>query len=297
MPRPKILHLFSPTENVSPFDVNMAADAGYEIIVPYREVSEEATTALVQDAIFSRPPKSFAATGVFIGGHDVNQAAAMLERARKALVPPFEVSLFADPNGAYTTAAALVALVGKHLGGLDNASFAGVRVAVFGGGPVGLCAAVLVAQHGGEVSLVRLTQSAKQGPVERFAARYGVVLPSIDGQSDALKADALRSAHVAITTAKAGIQVLHKALLDAAPELRVAADVNAVPPTGIEGVEPLHGGTELRTRSGSIKSLGALAIGKLKYDVQHGLFKQMLQSDHPQCLDFPDAYALAASMV
>ena len=31
--------MFSPQENVSPFDVNMACDAGYDAIIPYTNVT------------------------------------------------------------------------------------------------------------------------------------------------------------------------------------------------------------------------------------------------------------------
>ena len=107
----------------------------------------------------------------------------------------------------------------------------------------------------------------------------------------------LKSAHIAITAAKAGVQVLSSALLDQAPELLIAADVNAVPPAGIEGVEPLQKGVDLETAVAKIAAIGALAIGRIKYDVQHGLFKQMLESEQALCLDFPDAYALAREKV
>ena len=108
--RPYILHMFTPMPQMSPFDVNMAADAGYQIVVPYCNVDEDSVVQLTQDAIFSRGPKGVSRTGIFIGGRDVMLAADMLDRARQAMVPPFEVSVFADPSGAYTTAAALVAL-------------------------------------------------------------------------------------------------------------------------------------------------------------------------------------------
>src|SRR5512134_3965937 len=52
-----ILHMLSPQKHMSPFDVNMAADAGYQVIVPYINVTLEEVTGLVQDAIFSRPPQ------------------------------------------------------------------------------------------------------------------------------------------------------------------------------------------------------------------------------------------------
>ena len=43
--RPSILHMFTPGPQMSPFDVNMAADAGYQIIVPYAEVDLERSPA------------------------------------------------------------------------------------------------------------------------------------------------------------------------------------------------------------------------------------------------------------
>ena len=70
---------------------------------------------LVQDAIFSRGPKGAKRTAVFIGGKNAILALDMLEAAKKAMVPPFAVSVFADPAGSFTTAAAMVACVEKTL--------------------------------------------------------------------------------------------------------------------------------------------------------------------------------------
>jgi methylene-tetrahydromethanopterin dehydrogenase len=39
MERPYILHLFTPERHASPSDVNMAADAGYHLVVPYAGVT------------------------------------------------------------------------------------------------------------------------------------------------------------------------------------------------------------------------------------------------------------------
>ena len=36
----RILHFLTPLKNVSPFDVNMAADAGFDVIVPYTDSTE-----------------------------------------------------------------------------------------------------------------------------------------------------------------------------------------------------------------------------------------------------------------
>ena len=296
MAKTKILHMLDPRAGVSPFDVNMAVDAGYEVVVPYPGVAAGDVAGLVQDAVFSRPPGRYNDTGVFIGGHDVNLAADMLEQARGAMVPPFEAAVLADPNGAFTTSAALVALVAKHLRARSGAGLEGRDVRILGGGPVGLCAAVLVARQGGRPTLVRLTgmTPARAEPVERFARRYGVELPWTPGRDDAEKHAALEPAEVAVCCAKAGVQVLSADLMARCPKLAVAADVNAVPPAGIEGLPVAGDGVALS--SGAL-GIGALAIGGIKYQVQRGLLKRMMHADHAVVLDFPDAFDLAREIV
>lgn len=296
MAKPKVLHMLDPRANVSPFDVNMAVDAGFEVVVPYARVSADDVAGLVQDAIFSRPPGRFNETGIFIGGHDVNLVAEMLERARGAMVPPFEVAVLADPNGAYTTSAALVALVSKHLVARTGQGLEGRNVQILGGGPVGLCTAVLASREGAHPRLVRLTEMTpgKEAPVERFARRYEVELPWTARRDDAEKIAALKSAEVAVCCAKAGVQILSAEVLAQCTALVVAADVNAVPPAGIEGLSVSDDGAEL---PGGALGIGALAIGGVKYKVQRGLLERMLSADHAVVLDFPDAFDLAQEVV
>src|SRR5689334_15172222 len=97
MSRKTILHMLTPLRHMSPFDVNMALDAGFDAAIPYTEVGLADIGNLVQDAIFSRPPDAGVATGIFIAGKDAPLALDMLGAAKKAMVPPFEVSVFADP--------------------------------------------------------------------------------------------------------------------------------------------------------------------------------------------------------
>jgi methylene-tetrahydromethanopterin dehydrogenase len=109
MAHPRILHMITPLKHMSPFDVNMALDAGYDAAIPYTSVTIEDVTGLVQDAIFSRGPEGVKRTGMFIGGKRAIEALDMMKRAKAAMVPPFEISVFADPAGSFTTAAAMVA--------------------------------------------------------------------------------------------------------------------------------------------------------------------------------------------
>jgi methylene-tetrahydromethanopterin dehydrogenase len=144
-----ILHMITPLKHISPFDVNMAVDAGFDAVLPYTGVTLEELPGLVQDAIFSRPPKLGVKTGMFIGGKNAILALDMLSAAKKALVPPFGLSLFADPAGSFTTAAAMVACVEKILRDKKHRDLRGLNVAVFGAtGVVGFCAAVIAALEG-----------------------------------------------------------------------------------------------------------------------------------------------------
>ena len=100
MEKPYILHMFTPAKNLSPFDVNMALDAGWNNTVGYTNVEKEEVQALVQDAIFSRGPTGVKRTGIFLGGREMHLAMDMMEICQESMVPPFEVSCFADPSGA-----------------------------------------------------------------------------------------------------------------------------------------------------------------------------------------------------
>ncbi len=122
-----ILHMMTPLAHMSPFDVNMALDAGYDATASYTNVSLDEVTGLVQDAMFSRSPRDAVRTGVFIGGKDALAALDMLDAAGKALFKPFEISLFADPAGSFTTAAAMIAVVEKTLPGKEGPRASGRR--------------------------------------------------------------------------------------------------------------------------------------------------------------------------
>ena len=295
MEKPHILHLFTPTGQASPFDVNMAYDAGYNAVVPYTQVTLDQVTTLTQDAIFSRGPKGARRTGLFIGGRENGLAVDMLEAARKAMVPPFEVSVFVDPSGAFTTAAAMVAAVEKHLKKNHGTDLDGKSVLIFGGsGPVGAAAAVLASQAGARVGIVgREDTTRARSTAEDCNRRYGTNVEPVDASTASLKLSMMQKADIALSTAKAGYRVVDNALLAAASRLLVAADVNAVPPSGIEGVEAMDDGKVLQAGSGKAVGIGALAIGNIKYQTQRGLLEAMLKADKALYLDLRSAFAEA----
>jgi methylene-tetrahydromethanopterin dehydrogenase len=289
----RILYFLVPGGNISPFDVTLAADAGFDQVIPLTGVRPETVTALVQDAIFCRPPGRFNDTGIFIGGRDVHLATDMFQSARKAMVGDFRVGVFADPNGAYTTSASVVALVERALNERTGAGLTGRTIAVFGTGPVGLCIAVLAARHGAKAQLCQLTADDDSKVALRFCERYGANVSWVSAETLRDKVDVIAQAEVAVCAAKAGVRILDREVLDAAEQLLVAADTNAVPPSGIDGVGANDRNATVQVAKTSFLSIGPLAIGSLKYKTQFGLFRAIQTSKEPALLDFPDAYAFA----
>jgi methylene-tetrahydromethanopterin dehydrogenase len=297
MERPYILHMFTPGRQMSPFDINMAADAGYQIVVPYCEVDADAVAGLTQDTIFSRSPKGLLRTGIFIGGRDVLQAADMLDRAKSSMFKPFVVSLMADPSGAYTTAAAMVACVEAALAKGQSGGLDGLRVVVLGGtGPVGRIAGVIAAQAGAEVVLSsRGGMQAAEATAGETGKRFGVSLHGVaGGDHDAVRAS-IADADVLLACAPAGVQVVSAETLGFAKKLKVAADVNAVAPEGIAGVGAMDNAKPLPGTSAV--GIGALAIGNVKYQTQQRLLVQMHDAEAPVVLSFTEAHATARAFI
>ena len=292
-----ILHMLSPQKHMSPFDVNMAADAGYKVIVPYINVTQEEVAGLVQDAIFSRPPQDGVRTGVFIGGKDAILALDMMEAARKAMVPPFQVSVFADPAGSFTTAAAMVACVERVLKNKFGRTLKGTRIAVFGAtGVVGFASSIIAALEGAHVQLVAhrgVDRVIKGAALSK--ERFGVDLEAVNGESDDNKRDIIANAEIIFAAAAAGVRVVSAEHKQLAKNLLIAADVNAVPPPGVDGMELFMDGAPLP--GCSALGIGPLAIGDIKYKTESGLFKRMIASNEPLHLDFRHAFEFARGLV
>ncbi len=288
-----ILHFVTPLKNVSPFDVNMAADAGFDVIVPYSDVDLKEVAGLVQDAIFSRAPQDGRHTAILIGGREPILAIEMLEAAKAAMVPPhFEISVMADPSGAFTTAAGMIAVVEQRLRA-TGADLAGRRVAVFGGtGPVGRIAGLIAAQAGAKVTLVgydglqRVTATCEQ-----FGERFGVAMAPADGSDDAKKLRVVAGSEVILAAGRAGTQILSKAQLATASELLVALDVNAVPPAGLEGIDAFANAVPIEGTNGV--GFGALAVGNVKFKTEHELLAAMRDAATRRVIGVSEAFEAA----
>jgi methylene-tetrahydromethanopterin dehydrogenase len=285
-----ILHMLTPMRHMSPFDVTMALDAGFDSVIPYTGVTLDDITPLVQDAMFSRSPRDAVRTAVFIGGNDLALALDMLEQLRKTLLKPFEISAFADPAGSFTTAAAVVACVEKILT-QKHTKLGQTKIVIFGAtGPIGNASGLIAALEAAEVTLAGRELSRVNAKADAIKLRFGLDVHAVQAKTPEEISSALAGKEVAVCAAAAGVQLLSATTLSAAKSLLVVADVNAVPPPGVEGLDPMANGVEL---AGGVLGIGSLAIGNVKYKTESELFQRMATSSKAITLDFRDAFALA----
>jgi methylene-tetrahydromethanopterin dehydrogenase len=217
------------------------------------------------------------------------------------MVPPFEVSVLADPSGAFTTAAALVACVEKQLSLKHGEELKGAHAVVFGGtGPVGIATGVIASLAGASVTIVDpFNIDSALNKASEYNTRCGASLVGTYASSDADKARLLAHADVVFCTAKAGVQVLNADVLGDATQLKVAGDVNAVPPLGIEGIKRTHNGEPLihAVHAPGAVGIGSLAVGDIKYKLQNALLASLLTVKVPVFLDFRAAFEQARALV
>jgi methylene-tetrahydromethanopterin dehydrogenase len=295
--KPSILHLLTTAKNASPFDVNMAIDAGFDKVMPYTNLELAEVAGLAQDAIFSRSPSGVKREALFIGGRDIDLAIAMMVAAKNTMFHPFACSIFADPSGAFTTGAAIVAKLEWHLKQQFDQALAGKTLCIFGAnGPVGGCVAIIAAQLGTQVQLVtHKSVSTLTEKVARWNSKYQLSMQVKDGTTEQAKEQALEQAELLVCAAAAGVRLISQSQLQQAKNLKGLVDVNAVPPSAVDGVSSdMDGQLILSDRAFAV---GALGVGQLKYQTQMRLLKQMTTADQPLYLEFNAAFKLARDIL
>lgn len=296
MEKKNILHMISPQGNVSPFDVNMAYDAGYDLIMPYTNVNLSDIKSLVQDAIFSRSISNAKKTGIFICGKDASLALDMMNTAKESMVPPFEVSVFPDPAGSFTTAAAMVACTEKTLKNKFQTTLKGKNVIIYGGkGIVGGISSIMCAEAGANCVIIGYDgiKNVSKKSLE-YKSRFGVDVEAGDGSTDELNTSFLPNADIIFCAARAGTQVISLDQMKKANSAMIIADVNAVPPSGIEGVGLKDDDQE--HPCGAL-SIGPLTSGDIKVKTQYKMFEDMCSTEKPLYLNFQEALDTARDIV
>jgi hypothetical protein len=270
----------------SSFDRIVAHDAGVDAVLSYGGVVPEEVTPLVHGCLFTRGVPDLRHTAIWIGGSQVAAGEALTEAVNGAFFGPFRVSIMMDSNGCNTTAAAAVARLASAI------ALRGARAVILGGtGPVGLRAAVLLAREGAAVTIASRSMVRAQDAGTQVKARFGATVSAAEAKDDAGVARALEGAQVVLATGAAGVTLLPRAVWAAHPTLVAMADVNAVPPPGIEGIEPGDKGVE---REGK-RVFGALAIGGLKMKIHKACVARLFERNDVE-LDLEAIWGIASGL-
>lgn len=253
----------------STFDAVVAIDAGVDHLLRHGGVTPENVTPLVHGAMFTRGGEALRNTAIFIGGSDVDAAEKVAAKVANCFFGPVRVSLLQDASGCNTTAAAAVLCAAKHI------EYGQATVCVLGGtGPVGRRVAEMVAMEGARVRLVSRSIDRAATAAKAIADRVpgGVVEPFMAANREET-ANSLDACQVVIACGAAGITLIDQQTLLSANSIRVAVDLNAVPPAGIEGI----GASDKAKDVSGVLCYGALGVGGLKMKIHRAAIQSLFE--------------------
>jgi hypothetical protein len=256
--RKVLLHLDT-SGQASVFDRIVAYDAGAEEVLSYAGVTSDNVRDLVHGTMFTRGPKDLHHTAIFIGGADMRAGEQLLAAVQKTFFGPLRVSVMLDSNGSNTTAVAAVVKLTQTIGDVRGRR----AVVVAGTGPVGTRAAGLLARAGARVAITSRHPDEAEHVAAEIRKRFGGFVEAIVVTDPSRIGPALGGAELLLNAGPAGVQLVPHDAWAALPSLRVVADLNAVPPLGVEGVEVTDAGVDRN----HAKAFGALGVGNFKMKV------------------------------
>ena len=240
----------------SVFDQVVAYDAAADVVMSYGGVTEGDVRDLIHGCIFTRGPKHLHNTAVWIGGNNMTAGEQLLAMAQDALFPPLSISIMLDSNGSNTTAVAAVVKIEQTLGDMK-----GKKVLILAGtGPVGQRAAGLLAKGGAHVTIT--SRKPEQGEKARqfISARFDVHVEAVTLNDPSRLPELCQGVEVLLNSGPAGVQMVPKSAWTGVKTLKIAVDLNAVPPLGIEGIDVNDAGT----KKDGVVVFGAFGVGNFK---------------------------------
>ena len=269
----KLLLQLDSSPHPSVFDRIVAFDGGADEVMSYGGITEDAVRDLVHGAIFTRGPKDLRNTAIFIGGADIAAGERLLAVVRKTFFGPMRVSVMLDSNGSNSTAVAAVAKL-QH-GADPSGQIKGRRAVITAGtGPVGLRAAGLLAQAGADV-IITSRKPPDPKVIERITQRFGGAVRAVTLSDSAQAASLLEGAELLLNAGPAGVRLVPHSSWANRAGLRAAADLNAVPPLGVEGIEAVDDGVQ---REG-VTVFGALGVGNLKMKIHKACIARLFEQN------------------
>ncbi|REK29842.1 MAG: bifunctional NADP-dependent methylenetetrahydromethanopterin dehydrogenase/methylenetetrahydrofolate dehydrogenase [Planctomycetota bacterium] len=288
MESPRILVQLDSDAQPSVFDGVVAADAGVDHLFRHGGIVPEAVRDLVYGAMFTRGGEQLRHTALFVGGSDVAAGEQLVEEVKKCFFGPVRVSVMLDSNGSNTTAAAAVLAAAEHL---DLAATKALVLAATG--PVGARVVRLLARAGAEVR-VASRNAARAGAVcEAVAARVDAArLTPVQVATDTELNSALNGVELVFAAGAAGVELLSEQARRDCGTLRVAIDLNAVPPLGIGGIE-VH---DRAKDYDGVTCYGAVGVGGTKMKIHRAAVARLFEAND-LVLDAEEIFEIGQAVV
>lgn len=267
----------------SVFDAVVAVDAGADQLLRHGGVTPDAVRDLAYGAMFTRGPEELKNTAIFIGGSDVAAGEELLAKVRECFFGPMRVSVMLDSNGANTTAAAAVLCARKHV------ALAGETVTVLAAtGSVGRRVVRLLAREIASVRVASRSLARAQAVCEHVKkVAKGVKLEAWETRDEESLCSSLDGAVVVVAAGAPGVELLPENVRKQAKSLKLAIDLNAVPPVGIAGIKPHDKAAD---RDGQI-CYGAIGVGGTKMKLHKAAIRRLFESNDA-VLDAEEIFAL-----
>lgn len=259
-------------EQTSVFDKVVAIDSGVDVLLSHSNVMPHQVRDLIHGAIFTRGSKDLHRTAIFVGGSNVDKAQEIHSQVRNSMIPQYglTVSSMVDANGSNTTAVAAVRVI---LNTFDCSMATALIMA--GTGPVGQRVASLLSRLGCFVYVASRSLKKAQMICEGICLkRKRTSLQGVATENQTELRKIIEKCDVLIGCGAAGVKLAerHTWVL---PNIKLALDLNGVPPGGLEGIEPTDNDVE---RNG-IRCFGALGIGKLKMKIHRKCISALFENN------------------
>lgn len=281
--KPKILLQFDSDQHPSVFDSVVAIDSGVDHLLTFGSVEAVDVRELVHGAMFTRGGDSLKHTAIFIGGSRVKSAEQILRAVNDCFFGNVRVSIMLDANGANTTAAAAVLCLNRHL------PVAGKTVGVLAAtGSVGQRVCRLLGSQGANVRVgSRSLERATSLTQKIQAIDDNMNLQPFTTESPLKLAQFVDACDAIVATGAAGVELIKKEQWQNSDTLKVAIDLNAVPPAGIEGVDAFAAGDDVQGKC----VYGAIGVGNLKMKIHKRAIATLFEAnDHT--LDVDEIYRI-----
>lgn len=270
MAKPKILIQLDTDTQPSSFDAVVAVDSGCDQLLQYGGVTQDQVQGLVHGAMFTRGPQDLHQTAVFVGGSDVTLGEQIMSSVVDSFFGPIRVSVMMDASGANTTASAAVVAASRHL---DLSTSKALVLAATG--PVGQRVVRLLAGAGARVNVASRSTNRAQSVVERITSvTENAELAAFGISSEADLIRALEDVDLVVSAGAAGVELLPCNVRENS-NLKVAIDLNAVPPVGITGIDIM----DKAKQAGGQILYGAIGVGGTKMKIHQAAIVKLFSAN------------------